>query len=37
MMFDVKMEDFRRKACPVVGSHITQRSDVNEYSSVVTR
>ena len=37
MVFDIKMEDFWRKACLVVGGHMTQLPDNVTYSSVVTR
>ena len=37
MIFDVKMEDFRRKARLVFGVHITEQRDVMTYASVVSR
>ena len=37
MVLDVRMEDFRRKACLVVGVHMTETPEVIAYSSVVTR
>ena len=37
MVLDIKMEDFKRKACLVVGDHMTHTPDVITYSSVVTR
>ena len=36
MVFDIKMEDFQRKACLVVGGHMTHTQDTITYSSVVT-
>ena len=37
MIFDVKMEDFRKKAILVAGGHITEQPDVMTYASVVYR
>ena len=37
MVFDIKMEDFHRKACLVMGGHVTHTLDVIMYSSVVPR
>jgi hypothetical protein len=37
MIFDVKMEDFRRKARFVAGGHTTDASHVMTYASVVSR
>ena len=37
MVFDIKMEDFQRKACLVTGGHMTYTPDTITYSSVVTR
>jgi hypothetical protein len=37
MMFDVKMEDFRRKAWFVVGGHTTDTPYAMTYASVVSR
>jgi hypothetical protein len=37
MIFDVKMEDFRRKASFVAGGHTTETSHAMTYSSVVSR
>ena len=37
VVFDIKMEDYGRKACLVVGGHMTNTLDVITYSSVVTR
>ena len=37
MIFDVKMEDFRRKARLVTGGHITEPSSTIMYVSVVSR
>ena len=37
MVFDIKMEDFRRKSHLVVEGNITQIADVITYFSVVTR
>ena len=37
MVFDIKMEDFQRKAHLVVGGHLTHTPDTITYSSVVTR
>jgi hypothetical protein len=37
MIFDVKMEDFRRKARLVARGHMTSEPDVITYSSVVSR
>ena len=36
-MFNIKMEDFCRKACQVAGGHMTHAPDVITYSNVVTR
>ena len=36
-MFDVKIEDFRRKACLVPGGHKSQTLGLIIYSSKVTR
>ena len=36
-MFEVQMEDFRRKACLMVGCHVLQMEDVTAYSRMVTR
>ena len=36
-VFDINMEDFHRKACLVVGGHMTHTLDTIIYSSVVTR
>ena len=36
MVFDIKMEDFWRKAHLVVGGHITNTPDTIMYSGVVT-
>ena len=37
IVFDVKMEHFRRKACLVVGGHVTQIPEFITNSNVVTR
>ena len=37
MIFDVKMEDFRRKARLVAGGHMTETPKCMTYSSVVSR
>ena len=37
MIFDVKMDDFRRKACLVAGGHMTSAPGVTTYASVVSR
>jgi len=37
MVFDVKMEDFRRKARFVAGGHMTEAPASNTYASVVSR
>ena len=37
MVFDIKMEDFQRKACLVAGGHMTHTLDTITYSCVVTR
>jgi hypothetical protein len=37
MIFDVKMEDFRRKARFVAGGHITDAPHITTYASVVSR
>ena len=37
VVFDIKMEDFHRKACLMEGGHMTHRPDTITYSSVVTR
>ena len=37
MIFDVKMEDFRHKACLVAGGEMTETSAIITYSSVVSR
>ena len=37
MVFDIKMEDFCRKACLVVGGHMNHTPDTITYFSVVTR
>ena len=37
MVFGIKMDDFHRKVCPVVGGHVTLTWDTITYSSVVTR
>jgi hypothetical protein len=37
MIFDVKMEDFRRKARLVAGGHMTEAPKCMTYSSVVSR
>ncbi len=37
MIFDVKMEDFCRKACFVAGGHMTRAPAVVTYASVVSR
>jgi hypothetical protein len=37
MIFDVKMEDFRRKARFVTGGHTTDAPHVMIYASVVSR
>lgn len=37
MIFDVKMEDFRRKARLVAGGHMTEAPKCQTYSSVVSR
>ena len=37
MIFDVKMEDFRRKARLVAGGHMTEVPAAATYSSVVSR
>ena len=37
MIFDVKMEDFRRKARLVAGGHMNEQPDVMTYARVVSR
>ena len=37
MVFDIKIEDFHRKAHPVAGGHMAHTLDTVTYSSVVTR
>ncbi len=37
MIFDVKMEDFRRKARLVAGGHLTKAPATITYASVVSR
>ena len=37
MVFDIKMEEFQRKACLVAGGHMTHTPDTMTYSSVITR
>ena len=37
MIFDVKMEDFRRKAMLVAGGHVTEPQEAIMYASVVSR
>ena len=37
MVFEIKMEDFHRKACLVVEDHVIHTPDVITYFSVVTR
>ena len=37
MVFNIKTEDFKRKACLVVGGHVTQMPETITYFSVVTR
>ena len=37
MVFDIEKEDFWRKACIVIGGHMTHTPDTNTYSSVDTR
>ena len=37
MIFNIKMEDFLRKACLVMGGHVTHALDIITYSSVVLR
>ena len=37
MVFDIKIEDFRRKARLVAGGHMVDAPDVTTYSSVVSR
>ena len=37
MAFDIKLEDFQRKACLVARDHKTNTMDAITYSSVVTR
>ena len=37
MVFDVKMEDFRRKARLVAGGHMTEAPPTITYASVVSR
>ena len=37
MVFCIKMENFRRKACLIVGGHVTQTQNIIAYSSAVTR
>jgi hypothetical protein len=37
MIFDLKIEDFRRKARLVAGGHMTEAPSVLTYSSVVSR
>ena len=36
-MFDIKMVDFHRKACLVMGGHMTLTPDIITYLSVVAR
>ena len=37
MAFDIKMEDFERKACLVAGGHMTHTLDTITYFSVIPR
>ena len=37
MVFDIKMENFHKKACLMVGGHMPHTLDTITYSSVVTR
>ena len=37
MIFDVKMEDFRRKAHLVAGGHMTETPATMTYASVISR
>ena len=37
MVFDMKMEDFQRTACPVAGGNVTHMPDTITYFSGVTR
>jgi hypothetical protein len=37
MIFDIKIEDFRRKACMVAGGHMTGAPTIMTYASVVSR
>jgi hypothetical protein len=37
MIFDIKMEDFQRKACMVAGRHMTSAPTIMTYPSVVSR
>jgi hypothetical protein len=36
MIFDIKIEDFRRKACMVAGGHMTGAPTIMTYASVVS-
>ena len=36
-MFDIEMENFRKKACLVMGGYMTQTPDVITCSGVITR
>ena len=36
-MFDIEIDNFKRKACLVMGDHMTQTPDFITYSSVVNR
>ena len=37
LLFDVKMDDFKTKACLVAGGHVTHMPDMITYSNIVTR
>jgi hypothetical protein len=37
MIFDIKIEDFRRKTCMVAGRHMTGAPMIMTYASVVSR
>ena len=37
MVFDIKMKNFHRKECLVVGGHMTHTLDVITYSCIVSR
>ena len=37
MVFDVKMEDLRRKVHLVMGGHVTQMPDIITYSGMLTK